>query len=65
VIIYEWHNPDEGASYRMAVGKDAQHPMHPGQVWELQRSVGRVYWIAMVDYNAGVREPRAYRGEVK
>jgi hypothetical protein len=54
VILYEWRGKD-GARYRMASGIDAQHPIQPPQSWELQRSEDGKYWIAMADYNAGVR----------
>jgi len=54
MILYEWRGED-GRHYRMAAGVYAQHPMQPGQVWELQVSEDRVHWIAMVDFNVGVR----------
>jgi hypothetical protein len=54
VILYEWVGL-EGARYRMATPPEAQHHLSGG--WELQRSETGRYWIAMVDYNAGVREP--------
>jgi hypothetical protein len=57
MILYEWMGKD-GARYRMANGGDAQHPMMAGQAWEMQRSEFGRFWIPMVDYNAGVREPK-------
>ena len=54
MILYEWLGQD-GHHYRMCSGKDAQHPMQPGQLWELQISEDRHYWIPMVDWNVGVR----------
>lgn len=61
MILCEWCGLD--ARYRMAVGNHAQHRLAPGQMWELQRSDDGVFWIAMVDYNAGVRAPEAQAKE--
>lgn len=57
MILYEWLGKD-GNAYRMATGIDAQHVMQPGQVYELQISEDRHFWIAMQDWNVGVRAAR-------
>lgn len=54
MILYEWRGKD-GNLYRMVTGIQAQHVMQPGQTWELQVCEDGAYWIAMVDWNCGVR----------
>lgn len=62
MILYSWIGAD-GSDYRMASGVHAQHKMQPGQVWELQTSTDGLHWIALVDWNCGVRGPIGERAK--
>jgi hypothetical protein len=60
VILYHWRGTD-GRFYRMATGEHAQHEFMAGQFCEVQTSPDGTHWIAMVDWNAGVRGPAKSR----